>query len=83
MYNPNIPTHDGWNHRWGCPPISDEPLFDTCTKCNGNLRIRIKKDGAIEQYGNHTTDYGGIFCSTGCAISFINQQKKIEKNNKK
>ena len=22
MNNQDIPTHDGWNHRWGCPPIT-------------------------------------------------------------
>ena len=22
MSNQNTPTHDGWNHRWGCPPIT-------------------------------------------------------------
>ena len=22
----DIPTHDGWNHRWGCPPLSKKDL---------------------------------------------------------
>ena len=22
----DVPTHDGWNHRWGCPPLSKEDL---------------------------------------------------------
>ncbi len=83
----DIPTHDGWNHRWGCPPITSpkksskkEIKLGTCTECNGHLRIRIKKDGTIEEYGNNTTIYGGIFCSTGCSIYYIQKHEKIEKN---
>ena len=22
----DVPTHDGWNHRWGCPPLSKKNL---------------------------------------------------------
>jgi len=22
----DVPTHDGWNHRWGCPPLSNKDL---------------------------------------------------------
>ena len=22
----DVPTHDGWNHRWGCPPLSKKDL---------------------------------------------------------
>ena len=85
MNNQNIPTHDGWNHRWGCPPLSEKELkktFEMCTQCNGHLRVRIMKNGTIEPYGNHTTAYGGQFCSSGCAISYIQKQEKIENNNK-
>jgi len=85
MNNLNTPTHDGWNHRWGCPPLSEKELkktFEMCTQCNGHLRVRIMKNGTIEPYGNHTTAYGGQFCSSGCAISYIQKQEKIENNNK-
>ena len=88
MSNQNTPTHDGWNHRWGCPPIKTPPgkitttTYEMCTNCRGHLRVRINKDGTIEPYGNNTTEYGGIFCSTGCSISFIQKHKKIENNKK-
>ena len=22
----DVPTHDGWNHRWGCPPLNNKDL---------------------------------------------------------
>ena len=78
----NTPTHDGWNHRWGCPPLSEKDMkktFEKCTQCNGHLRVRINLDGTIETYGNHTTQYDGKFCSSSCAITYI---EKIENNNK-
>lgn len=81
----NTPTHDGWNHRWGCPPLSEKDMkktFEICTQCNGHLRVRINKDKTIETYGNHTTQYGGTFCSSSCAICYIQKQEKIENNNK-
>jgi|UniRef100_A0A6C0AKR2 hypothetical protein len=82
----NTPTHDGRNHIWGCPPLSENYMkktFEKCTQCNGHLRVRINPNGTIETYGNDTTQYGGTFCSSSCAIYYIQKQKKIENNNMK
>lgn len=83
MNNQNIPTHDGWNHRWGCPPITIPKIkknntINNCTCCDNYLRVKIH-NGTIEEYGNYTTKYGGKFCSSSCAITYI---EKIEMNNK-
>ena len=81
MNNQDIPTHDGWNHRWGCPPITEtkkQKTIDNCSCCGNYLRVKIYK-GKIEEYGNYTTKYGGKFCSSSCAITYI---EKIENNNK-
>lgn len=41
-----------------------------CHNCNGWLPIRNQKPMPL------TTGYGGEYCSTGCAMSAINQWEK-------
>lgn len=52
-----------------------------CTQCEGFLRVKIvydenKKFSHMEECGNFTTEHGGKFCSTGCAMEFINSRPK-------
>lgn len=52
-----------------------------CTQCQGFLRVRIvydknKKFSHMEECGNYTTEHGGKFCSSGCAMVFIDKQPK-------
>ena len=51
-----------------------------CDLCKGFMRIRIisRKPLIIEDYGIVTTNYGGKFCSSGCALNFV-----LKKQNKK
>lgn len=63
-----------------------------CDQCAGFLKHKIKidengtivrnKDGTpmFEPFGNNTTKYGGLLCSTGCAISFIQKYDKVDKD---
>ena len=53
-----------------------------CSRCNGGLRYRqIKKNNKwiFEPYGNFTTSFGGRFCSTACAMIYL---QDIERQNK-
>ena len=56
-----------------------------CSRCKGALRYRqYKKNNKwiFEPYGNFTTESGGIFCSSGCAMVYlqdIERQIKIKK----
>jgi hypothetical protein len=64
-----------------------------CDQCGGFLKHKIKTgdngtiirngDGTpiFEPFGNNTTKYGGLLCSTGCAISFIQKYEILEQYN--
>lgn len=49
-----------------------------CEQCNGFVRIRITctEPLMIENYGVVTTNLGGKFCSSGCALSFLRENNK-------
>ena len=56
-------------------------MNERCTQCQGFLRVRIvydknKKFSHMEECGNYTTEHGGKFCSSGCAMIFIENQPK-------
>ena len=50
-----------------------------CDLCKGFMRIRINSTNplTIENYGIVTTQFGGKFCSSGCALTFILKTKKF------
>ena len=52
-----------------------------CDLCKGVVRVRITltKPLIIENYGIVTTQFGGKFCSSGCALKFILKTKKKKK----
>ncbi len=49
-----------------------------CDRCKGFVRVRItcKNPLTIENYGIVTTEFGGKFCGSGCAIIFLKSKKK-------
>ena len=54
--------------------------YQKCDRCDGWLKVRLYTDNngkiATETYGNYTTNDGGLFCSTGCALSrLVNPQE--------
>jgi hypothetical protein len=50
----------------------------TCDQCKRFVRIRITCTNplTIENYGIVTTQFGGKFCSSGCALVFLRSKKK-------
>lgn len=52
-----------------------------CDLCKGFMRIRITSTNplTIEDYGIVTTQFGGKFCSSGCALTFILKTKNTKK----
>ena len=49
-----------------------------CDHCKGFVRVRITCTNplTIENYGIVTTEFGGNFCGSGCAIIFLQSKKK-------
>ena len=54
------------------------PHIQTCDQCKRCVRIRITSTNPliIENYGIVTTDLGGKFCGSGCALSFLRKNNK-------
>ena len=53
-----------------------------CDLCNRCLRIKIitvSPTITYEVYGNPSSEFGGLFCSTTCSLNYT---KKIRKKNK-
>ena len=50
----------------------------TCDQCKRCVRIRITSTNplTIENYGIVTTELGGNFCGSGCALTFLKSKKK-------
>ena len=49
-----------------------------CDNCKGFVRVRITCTNplTIENYGIVTTEFGGNFCGSGCALTFLKSKKK-------
>ena len=55
-----------------------------CDLCNRCLRIKIisvTPTIIYEIYGNPSSEFGGIFCSSTCSLSYTKYMKKKTKNN--
>jgi len=52
---------------------------DLCKRCLRIKIISVSPTIIYEIYGNPTSQYGGIFCSTTCSLNYT---KKIRKKNK-
>ena len=53
-----------------------------CDLCNRSLRIKIisvTPNIIYEVYGNPSSEFGGIFCSTTCSINYSEKIKKLNK----
>ena len=53
-----------------------------CDLCNRCLRIKIisgAPDIIYEVYGNPSSEFGGIFCSSTCSLSYTKYMKKKQK----
>tara|TARA_Y100000816_G_C25857211_1_gene447660 strand:+ start:230 stop:439 length:210 start_codon:yes stop_codon:yes gene_type:complete len=52
-----------------------------CDLCKGFVRVRITCTNPlrIENYGIVTTQFGGNFCGSNCALKYILQIKKKKK----
>ena len=54
-----------------------------CHLCNRSLRIKIisvTPNIIYEVYGNPSSEFGGIFCSSSCSLSYTKYMKKNKKN---
>ena len=53
-----------------------------CDLCKRSLRIKIIRGNPIkfEIYGNSTSKYGGLFCSSYCSLTYTKNISKKKKN---
>ena len=60
-------------------PLQQEHC-DLCKRCLRIKIISVSPTIIYEIYGNPTSQYGGIFCSSTCSLNFTKYMKKLKKN---